>query len=56
MDSTCSPATLIIVVVWFHPALPFEVSDETTASHAASNLAAQTFCLQSLSEHQDQWD
>lgn len=23
MDSTCSPATLIIVVVWFHPALPF---------------------------------
>ena len=23
MDSTCSPSTLIIVDVWFHPALPF---------------------------------
>lgn len=56
MDSTCSPSTLIIVDVWFHPLLPLEVSDETTAPHAASNLAAQTFCLQSLAENQDQWD
>lgn len=56
MDSTCSPATLIIVVVWFHPALPFGGQRRDFASHAASNLAAQTFCLQSLSENQDQWD
>lgn len=59
MDSTCTPSTLIIVDVWFCPALCLEVSDKKKAElhvrHQTPPLRHFVF-YQSLTEHQDQWD